>query len=244
MTRWTTVIEVARQDSPEGRCARNELCGLYWFPLYALAVRRGYSKDDAADLTQGFFTRFLTKNDIADADRNRGRFRCWLQTCFKYYLANCWKHEQSQQNAGIHLPFDIVEGERCYQAALADCRTPETVFERAYTIGLLRRVLEAVEREWTRKNRLRQFRRLSYFITHEDKGPYAIIADELLTSEDAVKQEIKRLRDRYADLLRDEVRKTVDHAEEVDDELRRLLLSLVEERRPPARRCTVDVEHP
>jgi len=61
-TRWTMVLSAGRKSSPQSDRALGELCRGYWFPLYAYVRRKGHSKEDAEDLTQAFFARFLEKN--------------------------------------------------------------------------------------------------------------------------------------------------------------------------------------
>lgn len=61
-----------------------------------------------------------------------------------------------------------------------------------------------------------------------DRGdrPYAEVATRLGVSESAVKSGIYRLRQRYGELVREEIAETVVSPEEVDDEIRYLLTIL------------------
>ena len=58
--------------------ALEQLCRTYWYPLYAYVRRRGYSPEDAQDLTWEFFALFLRKEYFRLANRARGRFRTFL----------------------------------------------------------------------------------------------------------------------------------------------------------------------
>ena len=60
-TRWTVILAAGGSSTPQSDHALEELCGTYWFPLYAYVRRRGATKEDAEDLTQKFFARFLEK---------------------------------------------------------------------------------------------------------------------------------------------------------------------------------------
>src|SRR5947207_38600 len=86
-THWSLVIAAARNSSPQARTALQELCGTYWYPVYAFVRRRGQQPDDARDLTQEFFVRLLEKDYLEAADRERGRFRTFLLTAVSHFLA-------------------------------------------------------------------------------------------------------------------------------------------------------------
>ena len=64
-----------------------ELCGHYWYPLYAFARRRGHSPEDAEDLTQGFFLHLVEHQALARVDRLKGKFRSFLLWSFQNYLS-------------------------------------------------------------------------------------------------------------------------------------------------------------
>jgi len=87
-TRWTVVLAAGTQPSPQAETALEELCRTYWYPLYAYTRRRGHSREDAEDLVQGFFARFLQKNYLNGLSLERGRFRAFLLAALKHYLAN------------------------------------------------------------------------------------------------------------------------------------------------------------
>ena len=68
-TRWTCLHE---RDHAE-------ILRLYWRPVYLHLRRRGFTIEDAKDLTQGFFEKFMERDFAAQADRSRGRFRDFLR---------------------------------------------------------------------------------------------------------------------------------------------------------------------
>src|SRR5262249_5897353 len=114
-TRWTLVLAASRSSTAGAREALSQLCELYWPPLYAYATRRGYSVDDAQDRTQAFFVRFLEKHDVEDADPSRGRFRSFLLTSFKRFLANAFDHDRAKKRGGgqtiLSLDVDAAEAQ-------------------------------------------------------------------------------------------------------------------------------------
>ena len=60
-TRWSVVLRAASSDTTRAGDALSRLYQTYWYPLYAYVRSRGYTREDAEDLTQGFFAR-LRKN--------------------------------------------------------------------------------------------------------------------------------------------------------------------------------------
>ena len=89
-THWSVVLASAQGDSPQAAAALEQLCRTYWYPLYAFVRRQGHSPQDAEDLLQAFFTRFLEKHYLDDVDRSRGRFRSFLLAALRHFLADEW----------------------------------------------------------------------------------------------------------------------------------------------------------
>ena len=58
-TIWSVVLR-AKEGTPQEKCeALENLCGRYWYPVYAFLRRPGRSPHLAQDLTQGFFANLL-----------------------------------------------------------------------------------------------------------------------------------------------------------------------------------------
>ena len=87
-------------DSSEATAALESLCQTYWYPLYAFARRRGLTADDAADMTQEFFSRLLEKKFLQLADPERGRFRSFLLTAFKRFMGQQRHQKQALKRGG------------------------------------------------------------------------------------------------------------------------------------------------
>jgi DNA-directed RNA polymerase specialized sigma24 family protein len=126
-------------DTPRAGEALAALCETYWFPLYTYVRRRGYSAADAQDLTQEFFARLLAGRWIGQADRERGRFRSFLLSALKHFLANEW-HKKGAQKRGGHAVLASLSddsAETRYARAAVTEETPETLFERQWALTLL-----------------------------------------------------------------------------------------------------------
>jgi RNA polymerase sigma-70 factor (ECF subfamily) len=142
--------------------------------LYAFVRRQGYNPDEAQDLTQAFFTRLLEKHYLRDYERQRGRFRSFLLTALKHFLANERDGARAQKR-GSGIPsfsFDdvIQKGERWYSLEPHSDLTPERVFERQWARTLLQHVLSRLKEESVRAGKEDQSDRLRGFPTGDHGG--------------------------------------------------------------------------
>jgi RNA polymerase sigma-70 factor (ECF subfamily) len=225
-THWSVVLEACQVESPLAADALEQLCRTYWYPLYAFVRRKGYSPPDAQDLTQDFFARLLEKKYIALADRSRGRFRSFLLTSLQHFLANEWAKTKTERRGGGHriISWEEDEAEERYLAEPADNLAPDRIFERRWATGLLELVLARLREEYAAAAKSEQFEALKVFVWGEKSlASYAEIAGQLRMTEGAVKVAVYRLRQRYRELLRAQVARTVASESEIDEELRYLI---------------------
>ena len=226
-TRWTLVLAAGSPERKEARSALIYLCESYWYPLYAYLRRRGYPADEAQDLTQEFFVRVLEGRYLDRADREKGRFRAFLITSMKFFLADEADRNRAQKRGGgTVLSLEFSSGEDRYQREPAHDETPEWIFERRWALSVLDRVVERLRSEFMQHGRPEHFERLKVFLLGQSDAPYAALAREMNTSEGALKVAIHRLRKRYRELFRLEIADTVADPGEVESELRFLAAAL------------------
>ena len=220
-TRWTLVVAAADPQRKEARSALASLCESYWYPLYAYVRRRGCLPDKAQDLTQEFFIRVLEGRYLDRADPEKGRFRAFILTSLKFFLADEGDRERAQKRGGgAILPLEFSSGEERYQREPAHDETPERIFERRWALSVLDRVVEKLRDEFVQHGRPEHYERLKVFLLGQSDAPYAALAREMNTSEGALKVAIHRLRKRYRELFRQEIADTVADPAEVESELR------------------------
>ena len=226
-TRWT-LVAAAGSRQPDGRVALAFLCEAYWYPLYAYARRCGHSSDQARDHTQEFFAQFLESRNFDRANPERGRFRSFLLSCFKYYLRGEIDRTRALKRGGglVPLPFEISNGEEMYRKELFHDETPERIFERRWARTLLDRVMDRLRGEFVKHDREDQFEKVKGCIAGEPEIAYAELARQLETTEGALKTAIHRLRKRYRELLRAEIADIVADPTDIDSELRSLIQAL------------------
>jgi RNA polymerase sigma factor (sigma-70 family) len=225
-THWSVVVAATDRDSDCARTALSHLCSTYWYPLYAYVRRRGYNPPDAQDLTQEFFARLLERNWLARADRERGRFRTFLLAALGHFLANEWDRAHAQKRGGTArvVPLQLDSAETRYGQEPPDPATPDQIFERRWALALLETVLQRLAAECRAEGKADLFETLKPCLVGEhDAQPYAFLAAQLGLTEGALKTTVHRLRQRYRQILREEIASTVAAPEEVEGELRHLL---------------------
>jgi len=220
-TRWTLVLAAGDPHRKEARSALVDLCEKYWYPLYAYLRRRGYAADEAQDLTQEFFVRVLEGRYLDHADPEKGRFRSFILTSLKFFVADEEDRQRAQKRGGgVIVPLEFSSGEDRYQREPGHDETPERIFERRWALSLLDRVVERLRNEFVDHGRPEHFERLKVFLLGQSDAPYAALAREMNTSEGALKVAIHRLRKRYRELFRQEIADTVADPADVESELR------------------------
>jgi RNA polymerase sigma factor (sigma-70 family) len=224
-THWSLVVSAAA-DSRE---ALEQLCAAYWPPLYSHLRRVGFDSAEAQDLTQAFFARLLDKRLLDLADVRRGRFRTFLITALRRFVINEWKRDRAVKRGGDHsiiaADFGAVEKAVCSEPA--HDLTPERLFERQWALSVLQNAFRELELEQRAAGSESLFETLARCLSRDASLPsYDALAKQLQTTPEALKMRVSRMRKRLGELVRAEIRKTVDGDADVDDELRTLYRSL------------------
>lgn len=225
-THWSVVLAAKGSDTPEAAEALEHLCRTYWPALYAYVRRAGRSPTDAADLTQGFFSRFLEKDFLQQVDRRKGKFRSFLLTTFNHFLADEWRRHHAQKRGGARpaLSINTEAWEAVHGHELASDLTPDKLFERRWAVTLFEEALKRLREECVQTGRDQQFDLLKEFLSSpSDDGAYEEAANELGCNTGTVAVQVHRLRKRYGELVRREVAHTVGNPAEVEEELRHLM---------------------
>ena len=224
-THWSVVL-AAQADNPDrARAALEQLCTVYWYPLYAYLRRRGQPPADAEDLVQGFIAHLLERRFFQDADRDKGRFRSYLLASLNHFVADIAERDgRLKRGAGKPLlSLDAVGAERRYALEPADPTNPEQLFERRWALTLLDTVLQRLETEAVESGRADLFRQIKGVLLGDRGGvTYAVLAPQLGLSEAALTMTVQRLRRRYRELVREEIAHTVSRPVEIDEEMRHL----------------------
>jgi RNA polymerase sigma factor (sigma-70 family) len=223
------IARVQESDAGVSQRALTEICEHYWPPIYAFLRRSGRSKEDAEDLTQGFFASLLARDVFARIEKEGGKLRTFLLASLKNHLNNEYRANARQKRGGgaVIVPIDAEESERRLESEMADDMTPERAFDRAWVLTLLGNVLTALEKEYVEEGKGPLFTALRpQLVDAAEAGSYAEVAQRLGMSEGAARVAAHRLRTRYRELLVQEVSETVDGPAAVKAEMDFLVRTL------------------
>jgi RNA polymerase sigma-70 factor (ECF subfamily) len=222
-THWSQVIRARDGSDTEARRALASLCETYWYPLYAYVRHKGSDPEEAADLTQAFFTDLLSRDFLGNVDPSKGRFRSFLIGSLNHFLAHEWHRARAEKRGGgAHLlSLDTDTAERRFQREPVESLTPERIYEHRWAVTVMQRAMVRLREDVMDPL---QFEKLRPYLTgSEDAVSYGEVAGELDMKEGAVKTAVHRLRQRYGQCLRAEIAETVSDDSQVDDEVRHLL---------------------
>jgi RNA polymerase sigma-70 factor (ECF subfamily) len=228
VTRWSVIAAAgAGADRIAARAALDEICRLYWYPLYAFARRRGLGPEDAEDATQAFFATLLESNLLGEADPALGRLRSFLLKAFARDLADARRDSTRQKRGGTAalIPLDFEEAEDRYQKEPAGAE-PVHQFEVMWAAVVLASAIRQVESDYFASGRGLLFSTLRPFLGSVAGAPPdpTRLAQELGLSDPAFRQALSRLRSRFRTVLRAQIADTLrdPNEETIDDELRSL----------------------
>jgi DNA-directed RNA polymerase specialized sigma24 family protein len=229
-THWSLVVRAGEARTSEGRAALEDLCRIYWYPLYWFARRRGLTPQDAEDLTQGFLADLLARGAVAQADAARGRFRSFLLASFENFHSHQRARAATLKRGGgcefVSLQA-LQEAESRFQEEPVSADSPEKVFDRTWALSLIEQAIAAVRHEYAAVGKEPLFNALKDVLWGgRETGNYAEIARQLGSTESAVKMAAYRLRRRFGEALRAEVAKTVMNPADLEDEMRYLLAAV------------------
>ena len=227
LTRWSLVLRLREGTEEGGGKALEELCALYWLPIYSYALRSGQAPHDAEDLTQGFFARLLERDLFAKADRARGRLRSFLLGAFKHFMSEEWRQAARQKRGGgrIAIPLHDLHDQELrddVHGSVPVCE-PQSAFDRVWFDVLLEHALNDLEAEYQARGRGTVFARLQEFLAWNHKDArLAEAARELGMSPGAVRVTIVRMRQRFRELIECRIAETVATPAEAAEELEHL----------------------
>ncbi len=221
-TRWSVVARAGESGDADSAEALEQLCRTYWYPVYCFVRRYGHSPDEAEDLVQGFFAKLLEKNYLAQADRDRGKFRTFLLASVKHYLTNEKdRAEAKKRGGGVEIiPLEGEIAEEKFSREPSTNETPELLFEKRWADALLETSLVRLRSELDGGGKVRRFDHLKPFLMRQKDASYREAAEKLGLSESAVKSAIHRMRERFQTIFREEIAHTVATPQEIDAEIR------------------------
>jgi RNA polymerase sigma factor (sigma-70 family) len=225
-TQWTRVLE-ARGDSSDAKAALSDLCAAYYAPVFAFVRRNAPNENAARDLTQEFFARLLGGSSL-QPDPRRGRFRSYLLAAVKNFLADMRDRERAAKRGGGQAPLPL-ETDTSHGAQFADLSipSPDVEFDHKWALTVLNRAMDVLSGEHAEPEQAKQFDTLKPWLTGDTEDiSQADAARVLGCSESTAKVAIHRLRRRFRELVKSEIRQTMNDPAQVADELACLIAAL------------------
>jgi RNA polymerase sigma factor (sigma-70 family) len=224
-TQWSVLLRAAAGDSPEADHALEALCATYWPPLYAYARRDGLSPQDAQDAIQDFIGQLLRRNDLASVSPEKGRFRSWLLAALKNFLVSRARKEQTLKRGADteRVCLDSQDTEALCQNELTDQISPDKAFDRHWARTIMTVALERLRDEHKSPQQAKLFAAMQAVLADGGRMEnQSRLATDVGITPGALATAATRLRQRYRALIEDEVRRTVQKAADVEQELRAL----------------------
>lgn len=227
-THWSVVLR-ARQPDATGMEALEKLCHTYRLPLYTFVRHRGFNRADAEDLVQDFFVTLLERKRLETVDPKKGKFRSFLLAALKNFLANEWDSRRALKRGGAYrfVSLHDPELESLYAGLAASQVDAERLFDRSWAVALLHHAIAQLSDEYDKEGRGTLFKALKSCLSASGRAfEYDHVARELGMREDNVRMAVSRMRRRFGEILRQQIKNTLPNPGDVDDELKYLLSCL------------------
>lgn len=224
-TAWSAISMAGRGEGGMVLPALRKLTLDYWKPLYLYLRKRGEGHEDASDSVQGFFEFVFSSGFFSHVDREGGRFRSYLLKSLERWRSRRQVRDGAQKRGGhvVHVALDELDAME-QSAALAGDETPELVYDRQWAADLVALAVGKLRGDYEARERGAWFEALKAALPGGGElSGYARLAEELGTSEGAVKKAVFDLRAAFANHLKSQIRATVRSNEEAEEELRYLV---------------------
>lgn len=226
-TRWSTILAARDPASPACRRALEELCRRYWKPIYVyVRAVRGFSNEEAKDLTQEFLLEAIEGNLLERYSADRGSFRTYLRGALRLFLLEQHRKTGSLRRGGDRRRFALRDEEAKSMEKLlrAPGLDPEQVFDEQWVSSVIDAALQDLFEELERDGKERQFRLFDRYELHPPPGEslsYPQIGEIFGMTESEVNHALTTCRRILRERIRDRIRDYVGIESEVEEEIRR-----------------------
>ena len=228
-TSWSLVQRVQKGTETDALRALEEICRLYWYPIYAYARRSGFGPHDAEDLAQVFFQQMIARETMQAVRQEKGRLRTFMLTLLMQVISRQIRHDRAGKRGGGHevVSLDEMAAEERYGHEPAHEADPARLFDRAWAGRMLERAESRLREDYEKAKNAATFDVLRPFLpSSTGEASYPEIAARLGIREGAVRLQVHRMRKRFAELIDEEIAQTVTNPAELEVE-RDYLIGLV-----------------
>ncbi|MBI4244149.1 MAG: sigma-70 family RNA polymerase sigma factor [Planctomycetes bacterium] len=226
-TMWGVILNAKRRDSKQYKRLLGELITMYWMPVYKY-IRIAWSKsnEEAKDLTQEFFVKFLEKDFLHLVDPEKGRFRTYVKASLNNFVINYAKKATRKKRGGSFiksLDSDTMDIESVKSPESSD---PVDIFDKEWARTVVTRSVEQLKKILYSQNKENYFAVFSaYYDATEDSSTssHKEIASQLRIKETDVNNYLNYTRAILKKIIKREVSKYVLEKADVDEEIKYLL---------------------
>jgi DNA-directed RNA polymerase specialized sigma24 family protein len=221
-TRWSLILRLrAPEGAPSAEQALNELCQIYWQPLYAFLRRSGHDPEVSKDLVQGFLTHLLSNRGFARVGPTDCRFRQFLLGALRNFLiSEARRQGAAKRGGGVDVvSLDVEQAEQIFQTLADDSLSPAAAFDRQWAQSVWTRALQRLREEQAGRGKMQLFETLKPCLTEAPGQNHAAEAQATGLSPAAVALAVHRLRRRLREMVIDELSQTVGAHADLDAEL-------------------------
>jgi RNA polymerase sigma-70 factor (ECF subfamily) len=231
-TNWDLIRDAAA-DTPTSRASLEEVARRSWPAIYAFIRASGRSPDEASELTQGFICDvFLSRDLLGKADQSRGRFRTLVMGAVRNYLADMHRRRTATTRRPKHGSIGRLDdlAERTSEPAGMQALTPEAAFNSRYIASIIRASTERLQRELLEEGDEAGWEIFRLRVLQPSLDGVAASYDEIAPrfniGKGACAARLLVVKRRFAAILMDELRATVEDPADLQDEVADLLALL------------------
>lgn len=145
-TEWTQIFQYRLSDAARQGVIIDSLIRKYWRPVYFYLRQHHYDSEQAKDLTQSFFCEVvLSRNLLGRADRKKGRFRNFLLTALRCYLADTYRKEAAKCRRPEMHSFQIPVETIVQLPESVRTQSPEQLFSYMWAVDLIEAVIRQTQ---------------------------------------------------------------------------------------------------
>jgi RNA polymerase sigma factor (sigma-70 family) len=222
-----SLLERTQSDDADVRARAFEtLAAVYWGPVYAyVRLTHGATREDAEDLTQGFFAEAMRRDLFARYAAGRARFRTYLRACIDAFVSNERKAQRRIKRGGgtrtVRLDVADIEGRLRTESDV------DTVFYSEWVRGVFGLAIARLRERCAKSGRqleLTVFERYDLAdVEHNDRPTYAQVAADLGVPSTQVTNWLAAIRREFRNIVVETLRELCGSDEEFRSEARALL---------------------
>lgn len=223
-TAWSIIRDAQTTEAEKRRQALDRLISVYWRPVYwTLRIDWKASREEAKDLTQEYFSRFVEKRMVDTLSRARGRFRSYVKVSLKHFMLSRRRARKAQKRGGGRKVLALEDLDRVEAQATARAEPPEKRFERELMRSIIQKSLEDLEEACTVDRRRDHFRMFQKYYFGQASGKpvrYEELAQEFDIGLHTVKNRLAELRARFREITLSYLRDGVSSEEQLFSEIK------------------------